>query len=104
MTELEINALNYLGKRMDGMCKGERNQFPTYLCDTDSVAAVNITFFNLMEQVELPCKDIAIKKALCGLGADSIKDCRAEVDSTRDISDEWPEKISEAEMAKTFLV
>ena len=33
-----------------------------------------------MESVELPCEEIAIKKALLRLGADNISDCGVEVD------------------------
>ena len=32
--DVSLDALNYLGKRMDGMCKAERNQFLAVLsCD-----------------------------------------------------------------------
>jgi len=57
----------------------------------------------LIEFVEIPCEDIAIKKALCRLGADSLKDCKISVDLTRDISDEWSEKISEVEKTKDLF-
>ncbi len=77
--------------------------FPAYYCEPNSVAAVVIGYSDLTELVELPCEDIAIKKALCRLGADSIKDCKVEVDSTRDISDEWSEKISEVEKTKDLF-
>ena len=77
--------------------------FPAYYCEPNSVAGVEIGYFNLTELVELPCEDIAIKKALCRLGADSIKDCKITVDSTRDISDEWSEKISEVEKTKELF-
>lgn len=53
--------------------------------------------------MEIPCEDIAIKKALCRLVADSIKDCRISVDLTRDISDEWSERISEVEKTKDLF-
>ncbi len=77
--------------------------FPAYYCEPNSVAAVVIGYSDLTELVELPCEDIAIKKALCRLGADSIRDCKVEVDSTRDISDEWSEKISEVEKTKDLF-
>ncbi|MDE7361941.1 MAG: hypothetical protein K2N38_08405 [Oscillospiraceae bacterium] len=77
--------------------------FPAYYCEPNSVAGVEIGYFNLTELVELPCEDIAIKKALCRLGADSVKDCKITVDSTRDISDEWSEKISEVEKTKELF-
>lgn len=77
--------------------------FPAYYCEPNLVAAVEIGYFDLTELVELPCEDITIKKALCRLGADSIKNCKISVDSTRDISDEWSEKISEVEKTKDLF-
>ncbi|MBD5384257.1 MAG: hypothetical protein HDR72_04585 [Ruminococcaceae bacterium] len=77
--------------------------FPGYYCEPNSVAAVDIEYLNLTELVELPCEDISIKKALCRLGADSLKDCEILVDSTQDISDEWSEKISEVEKTKDLF-
>ena len=77
--------------------------FPAYLCEPNSVAAVEIGYSDSKELVELPCEDITIKKALCRLGADSVKNCKISVDSTRDISDEWSEKISEVENTKRFI-
>ena len=77
--------------------------FPAYYCEPNSVAGVEIGYDNLTEFVELPCEDISIKKALCRLGADSLKDCKILVDLTRDISDEWSEKISEVEKTKDLF-
>ena len=77
--------------------------FPAYLCAPNSVAAVEIGYSDLTELVELPCEDIAIKKVLRRLGADSVKDCKISVDSTRDISDELSEKISEVEKTKDLF-
>ncbi len=77
--------------------------FPAYYCEPNSVAAVEICYSDLTELVELPCEDITIKKALCRLGANSVKDCKISVDSTRDISDEWSEKISEVEKTKDLF-
>ena len=74
--------------------------FPAYLCEPHTVAAVEIGYSDLTELVELPCEDIAIKKALCRLGADSIKNCKITADSIRDVSDEWSEKITEVEKTK----
>ena len=51
----------------------------------------------------MPCEDMTIKKALCRLGADDILDCKVEVDSSRDISDEWWEKICEVEKTKDIF-
>ncbi|MBD5111649.1 MAG: hypothetical protein HDT42_03835 [Ruminococcaceae bacterium] len=77
--------------------------FPGYYCEPNSVAVVEIGYSDLAELVELPCEDIAIKKALCRLGADSVSNCKISVDSTRDISDEWSEKISEVEKTKDLF-
>ncbi len=77
--------------------------FPAYYCEMNSVAEIAIEYNNLIELVELPCEDITIKKALCRLGADDILDCKVEVDSTRDITDEWSEKISEVEKTKDLF-
>ena len=77
--------------------------FPGYYCEPNSVAAVEIGYFDLTELVELPCEDITIKKALCRLGADSINDCNITVDSTQDISDEWSERITEVEKTKDLF-
>ena len=63
--------------------------FPAYYCKPNSVAGVEIGYDSLIEFVEIPCEDITIKKALCRLGADGLKDCKILVDSTRDITDEW---------------
>ncbi len=77
--------------------------FPEYYCDPDSTAAVEISYCDLAELVELPCEDIAIKKALCRLGADSIKDCKLDVDYTQNFSDEWREKISAVKHTKDIF-
>ena len=76
--------------------------FPPYLYNGSPVA-VDIGYMGLTEMVELPCEDIAIKKALCRLGADDILDCKVEVDSSRDISDRWSERISEVEKTKDIF-
>ena len=72
--------------------------FPAYYCESNSVLSVELGFSNQTELVELPCEEVAIKKALCRLGADDILDCKVEVDSSRNISDEQWEKIREVEM------
>lgn len=77
--------------------------FPAYYCEMNSVAEIAIEYNNLIELVELPCEDITIRKALCRLGADDILDCKVEVDSTRDITDEWSERISEVEKTKDLF-
>ena len=76
--------------------------FPPYLYNGSPVA-VDIGYMGLTEMVELPCEDIAIKKALFRLGADDILDCKIEVDSSRDISDEQWEKICEVEKTKDIF-
>ena len=76
--------------------------FPPYLYNGSPVA-VDIGYMGLTETVELPCEDIAIKKALCRLGTDDILDCKVEVDSSSDISDEQWERICAVEKTKTFL-
>ncbi|MCX4357707.1 MAG: hypothetical protein OSJ43_16070 [Oscillospiraceae bacterium] len=77
--------------------------FPAYYCEPNSVVGVEIGYDNLTEFVELPCEDMMIKKALCRLGADDILDCKIEVDSSRDISNEWWEKICEVEKTKDIF-
>ena len=76
--------------------------FPPYLYN-GSPMAVDIGYMGLTEMVEMPCEDMAIKKVLCRLGADDILDCKVEVDSTRDITDEWSERISEVEKTKDLF-
>lgn len=76
--------------------------FPPYLYNGSPVA-VDIVYMGLTETVELPCEDIAIKKVLCRLGADDILDCKVEVDSSRDISDEQWERICAVEKTKDIF-
>ena len=77
--------------------------FPAYYCEPNSAAGVEIGYDSLIEFVEIPCEDITIKKALCRLGADSLKDCEISVDSTGDISDKWSDQISEVEKTKDLF-
>jgi hypothetical protein len=74
--------------------------FPQYFCDPNALASVEIFYSGLTELVELPCEDITIKKALCRLGTENIKDCKLDVDSTLNISDEWREKIIAVKQTK----
>ncbi len=76
---------------------------PAYLCEPHTVAAVEICYSDLTELVELPCEDIAIKKALFRLGTDSVRDCEISVESTRDVPDELSERISKFEKAKDIF-
>ena len=62
--------------------------FPAYYCEPNSVAEVEIGYDSLIEFVEIPCEDIAIKKALCRLSADSVRDCKVSVELTQAISGE----------------
>ena len=77
--------------------------FPGYFCDPDAIANVGIFYRGITEYVELPCEEIAIKKALCRLGAENIKACKLEVDSSRDLSDEWWTKIRSVENTKDIF-
>ena len=77
--------------------------FPAYYCEMNSVAEIAIEYNNLIELVELPCEDITIRKALCRLGVDGLNDCKILVDSTRDITDEWSDRISEVEKSKDLF-
>ncbi len=77
--------------------------FPAYYCEPNSVAAVEISYCGLTELIELPCEDLTIKKALCRLGADSIKECKLDVDSAKIISDEWWEKINVVKHTKDIF-
>ena len=73
---------------------------PPYYCDPNSVVSVEVSFMGQTELVDLPNEDIAIKKALARLGADSISDCELTVDGYCDIADEWREKIKSVENTK----
>ena len=77
--------------------------FPGYFCDPDAIANVGIFYRGITEYVELPCEEIAIRKALCRLGAENIKACKLEVDSSRDLSDEWWTKIRSVENTKDIF-
>lgn len=74
--------------------------FPAYYYDSEEKAAVEISCDGLTELVELPCEDIAIKKAIFRLGADRVRDCRIEIDSMLDLPDEWQTKFREIERTK----
>lgn len=77
--------------------------FPAYYCEPNSVAGVEIGYDSLIEFVEIPCEDIAIKKTLCRLGVDGLKYCKISVDLTRDISDEQWERICAVEKTKDIF-
>ena len=77
--------------------------FPPYYCNPNAAVTAEISYGDLTELAELPCEDIAIKKALYRLGAESISDCEISVETTVDISDELSEKISEIEKTKDLF-
>lgn len=74
--------------------------FPAYYYDSEAKAAVEISCDGLTELVELPCEDIAIKKVIFRLGADSVRDCTIEIDSMLDLPAEWQTKFREIERTK----
>ncbi len=65
---------------------------PPYLYNGSPVA-VDIGYMGLTEMVELPCEDIAIKKTLCRLGADSVGDCKIEISTFTDLPDDLRGKV-----------
>ncbi len=71
--------------------------FPPYYCDTNAVVTAEISYGDLTELAELPCEEIAIKKALYRLGAESISDCEIELDTAQNISENQWEKICATE-------
>ncbi len=77
--------------------------FPPYINDPDAFVIIEIGYGGLFEYVEMPCEDIAIKKALCRLSVDDILDCKVDVDSSRDISDEQWERICAVEKTKDIF-
>ena len=77
--------------------------FPAYYCEPNAFVMVEIGYGGLLEFVEMPCEDIAVKKALFRLGADDILDCKVEVDLSRDISDEQWERICAVEKTKDIF-
>ncbi|MCM1335469.1 MAG: hypothetical protein NC084_13050, partial [Bacteroides sp.] len=81
----------------------EGTVFPQYLCDPDAVVSVEIDYGSRTETVELPCEEIAIKKALFRLGAKDIKDCHLMVDTFRDIHSEWQDRFGEFEKSRDIF-
>ncbi len=76
---------------------------PVYFCDPNAVISVEITYDGLTELVELPNEDIAIKKALCRLGADSLNQCKLGISTEYDITSDWWNKITEFEKSKDLF-
>ena len=85
----------------DEMFKG--SALPPYYCVPNAAAFAEVSFHGETELIDLPNEDIAIKKAVARLGAESIQDCDIEIDSTRDIADEWWEKIKTVENTKDLF-
>lgn len=71
--------------------------FPPYYCNPNAAVTAEISYGDLTELAELPCEDIAIKKALYRLGAESISDCEIELDTAQNISEDKREKICSTE-------
>ena len=76
---------------------------PPYYCDPDAVVSVEISYGEETDMVDLPNEDIAIKKAVARLGADSLQDCKLEVNLSCDIADDWLEKIKDVENTKDIF-
>ena len=70
---------------------------PPYYCNPNTIVTAEISYGDLTELAELPCEEIAIKKALYRLGAESISDCEIELDTAQNISENQWEKICAAE-------
>ncbi|MCM1300061.1 MAG: hypothetical protein NC203_07785 [Firmicutes bacterium] len=77
--------------------------FPPYCYNANTLADVQISYGGFTELIGLPCENIAIKKALLRLGAESEKDCEFEVDSGGEISDELWEQIRVVEESKDIF-
>lgn len=77
--------------------------FPPYYCNADAEVTAEISCGELTELVEMPCEEIAIRKALFRLGADSIQDCKVEMDTQKNIFDEWWKKICEMEQKENVF-
>lgn len=93
----------YINKDVPFKEKFNGTTFPAYYFEANSVAEIVIEYDNLTEFVELPCEDISIQKAMYRLCADNLNNCKITVDSTRDISDEWSDRISEVEKTKDLF-
>ncbi len=67
--------------------------FPAYLYNCDTAVTVLVGCGKSTELLELPTEDIAIKKSLARLGADSVKDCTIEFEVFKEVSDDLSDKI-----------
>ena len=77
--------------------------FPVFYSNLDAVVSVEVSYLGATELVDLPNEDVAIKKALTRLGADSIEDCTLKIDSFQDIADDWWEEIKDVEQSKDIF-
>ena len=72
-------------------------RFRHIIATRTAAVTAEISYGDLTELAELPCEDIAIKKALYRLGAESISDCEIELDTVQNISKNQLKKICAAE-------
>ena len=75
---------------------------PPYLYNGAPVT-VDISYMGLMEMVELPCEELAIKKAVCRIGADCVSDCKLEISTFTDLSDDLRDKVMAMEKNKNIF-
>ncbi len=75
---------------------------PPYLYNGSPVT-VDIGYMGFTEMVELPCEDISIKKAVCRIGADSVKDCKIEISTFTDLPDDLRSKVMTIEKNKDIF-
>lgn len=75
---------------------------PPYLYNGSPVT-VDISYMGLTEMVELPCEELAIKKAVCRIGADRVSDCKLEISTFTDLSDELLDKVMAVEKTKNIF-
>ena len=76
---------------------------PPYYCDPNAIVSVEVSFMGQTELVDLPNEDIAIKKTLARLGANSISDCKLTIDGYCDITDVLREIIKIVENTKDIF-
>ncbi len=75
---------------------------PPYLYNGAPVT-VDISYMGLTEMVELPCEDLAIKKAVCRIGADRVSDCKLEISTFTDLPDDLRDKVMAMEKTKSVF-
>ena len=72
-------------------------RFRHIIATRTAAVTAEISYGDLTELAELPCEDIAIKKALYRLGAKSISDCEIKLDTVQNIPKNQWEKICATE-------